>query len=76
VQVDGAITVEVISQLQNGVEIGINGTKYLTLLCKAFKLDGEPQFPTRSRKIRNPRHDPTSWISITLFEGKNRQIKK
>ena len=30
VQVDGAITVEVMSQLQNGVEIGINGTKYIT----------------------------------------------
>jgi 23S rRNA pseudouridine2457 synthase len=76
VQVDGAMTVEVISQLQNGVEIGINGTKYLTLPCKAFKLDGEPQLPTRSRKIRDPRHGPTSWISITLFEGKNRQIRK
>eukprot|EP00919_Chromeraceae_sp_WS-2016_P004657 GHVR01011063.1.p1 GENE.GHVR01011063.1~~GHVR01011063.1.p1 ORF type:complete len:223 (-),score=3.03 GHVR01011063.1:360-1028(-) len=76
VQVDGAITVEVMSQLQNGVEIGINGTKYITLPCKAFKLDGEPQLPIRSRKIRDPRHGPTSWISITLFEGKNRQIRK
>ncbi|MCJ8319990.1 MAG: pseudouridine synthase [Colwellia sp.] len=76
VQVDGAITVEVMSQLQNGVEIGINGTKYLTLPCKAFKLDGEPQLPTRGRKIRDPRHGPTSWISITLCEGKNRQIRK
>ena len=76
VQVDGAITIEVISQLQNGVEIGINGTKYLTLPCKPFMLDGEPQLPTRGRKIRDPRHGPTSRISITLCEGKNRQIRK
>jgi len=76
VQVDGRITGEVISQLQNGVEIGIKGTKYLTLPCKAFKLDGEPQLPTRGRKIRDPKHGPTSWISITLCEGKNRQIRK
>jgi len=76
VQVDGAITSEAISLLQHGVEIGISGTKYLTLPCKAFKLDEEPQLPARGRKIRDARHGPTSWISITLCEGKNRQIRK
>lgn len=76
VQVDGEITTEAMSQLQNGVEIGINGTKYLTLPCKAFKLNKEPQLPARGRKIRDPKHGPTSWVSITLCEGKNRQIRK
>ncbi len=76
VQVDGVITATAISLLKNGVEIGINGTTYLTLPCKAVKLDCEPQLPTRGRKIRDPRHGPTSWISITLCEGKNRQIRK
>lgn len=76
VQLDGDITPEAISLLQNGVEIGINGTKYLTLPCKAFKLDEEPSLPSRGRKIRDPRHGPTSWVSITLCEGKNRQIRK
>ena len=76
VQVDGVITATAISLLQNGVEIGINGTTYLTLPCKVVKLDCEPQLPTRGRKIRDPRHGPTSWISITLCEGKNRQIRK
>ena len=76
VQVDGEITLDAISQLQNGVEIGINGTKYLTMPCKAFKLDCEPKLPARGRKIRDPKHGPTSWISITLSEGKNRQIRK
>lgn len=76
VQVDGEITAEATSQLQHGVEIAVNGTKYQTLPCKAFKLDGEPQLPTRGRKIRDPRHGPTSWVSITLCEGKNRQIRK
>ena len=32
--------------------------------------------PVRGRKIRDPRHGPTSWVSITLCEGKNRQIRK
>ncbi|MCL1067080.1 pseudouridine synthase [Shewanella olleyana] len=76
VQVDGDINDEAVSLLQNGVEIGINGTKYLTLPCKAFKLAQEPQLPCRGRKIRDPRHGPTSWVSITLCEGKNRQIRK
>jgi len=76
VQVDGVINAEAISQLQNGVEISINGAKYLTLPCKALKLDGEPQLPTRGRKIRDAKHGQTSWISVTLCEGKNRQIRK
>lgn len=76
VQVDGEITEDAMSQLQNGVEITVNGTTYLTLPCKAFKLENEPKLPTRGRNIRDPRHGPTSWISITLCEGKKRQIRK
>ena len=76
VQVDGDITEDAISQLQNGVEISLSGTKYLTLSCKAFKLEHDPKLPTRGRSIRHPKHGPTSWISITLCEGKQRQIRK
>lgn len=76
VQVDGEITVEAVSLLQNGVGITVNGEQYLTLPCKAFQLNNEPQLPSRGRKIRDPRHGPTSWVSITLCEGKNRQIRK
>ena len=35
-----------------------------------------PNFPTRSMKIRDERHGPTSWVSITLTEGKFRQVRK
>jgi len=76
VQVDGKITQDAISQLQNGVEITVNGTKYQTLPCKAFVLINEPELPSRGRSIRDSRHGPTSWISITLTEGKKRQIRK
>ncbi|WP_085297366.1 pseudouridine synthase [Cognaticolwellia mytili] len=75
-QVDGEITEEAMLKLKNGVDIGIKGTKYQTLPCKAFKLDEEPELPSRGRKIRDPKHGPTSWVSITLCEGKNRQIRK
>ena len=76
VQVDGVITEQALLQLQNGVEITINGAKYKTLPCKSLRLKDEPKLPARGRKIRDPKHGPTSWISITLCEGKNRQIRK
>ena len=76
VQVDGKITEDALKQLQEGVEITVNATKYLTLPCKAFVLENEPKLPPRGRNIRDSRHGPTSWISITLCEGKKRQIRK
>ena len=76
VQVDGEITEDAMYQLQNGVEITVNGAIYLTLPCKSFKLHEEPKLPPRGRNIRDARHGPTSWVSITINEGKNRQIRK
>ncbi|BAJ03540.1 pseudouridine synthase [Shewanella violacea] len=76
VQVDGIIDDEAIIRLQQGVEIGIKGEKYLTLPCKVVKLDGEPNLPDNGRRVRDPRHGPLSWVSITISEGKNRQIRK
>lgn len=76
VQVDGEISDDAITQLQKGVAITVNGTPYQTLPCKAFALENEPKLPSRGRNIRDTRHGPTSWISITLCEGKKRQIRK
>jgi 23S rRNA pseudouridine2457 synthase len=75
-QVDGLITPEAVSQLQQGVEISIGPERYQTLPCKAFRLEAPPAFAPRSRKIRDDRHGPTSWVSVTLTEGKNRQVRK
>ena len=75
-QVDGLITDEALEQLRAGVEIGIRDVKYLTNPCKAFRLEAAPDFPPRTRKIRDDRHGPTCWISITLTEGKERQVRK
>ncbi|WP_302850179.1 pseudouridine synthase [Polaribacter cellanae] len=75
VQVDGQITQEAIEKLKIGVEIGFNGKKYLTKPGKA-SLINDPKFPLRSQKIRDERHGPTSWISISIKEGKFRQVRK
>lgn len=76
VQVDGEITDEAIEKLRNGVEISTNGEIYKTLPCKAFKLESEPSLPPRGRNIRNAKHGKTSWASITVTEGKFRQVRK
>ncbi len=75
-QLDGAITDEALEHLRQGVFIGIHGKKYKTKPCKVIKLSGIPSLPERSKKIRDLRHGPTPWISITIQEGKFRQIRK
>ncbi len=74
-QVDGIITQQAVDTLKSGVLIGVNGKKYLTRPCQARLLD-TPDFPPRSYKIRDERHGPTSWVSVTLREGKFRQVRK
>lgn len=76
VQVDGIVTQEAIEELKNGVLIGFNGKKYLTKKCTAHILNESPIFPERAKKIRDERHGPTSWLSITINEGKFRQVRK
>jgi 23S rRNA pseudouridine2457 synthase len=76
VQVDGIITQEAIDKIQNGVEIGFKGSKYKTKPCRASLISEVPNFGERGKKIRDERHGPTSWASITLNEGKFRQVRK
>ena len=76
VQVDGEITKKAISQLQNGIEITVKKEKYTTIPGKAFQLETIPDFEERAKKIRDERHGPTSWVSITITEGKFRQVRK
>lgn len=76
VQVDGPINETAIAKLQESVTIGFKGIKYDTKPCKVYKLDQIPDLPERTKKIRDARHGPTSWISITINEGKFRQVRK
>ena len=76
VQVDGIITEVAIKQLQNGVEIGFEGKKYMTKPCKASKIDEPINFPLEERHVRDERHGPKSWASIVVKEGKFRQVRK
>lgn len=76
VQLDGVISQCAIDQLNNGVEITVNKETYKTQPAFARRLVPTPLFPERSRPIRDDRHGPTSWISLTITEGKFRQVRK
>lgn len=75
-QVDGLLTPEALARLQSGVDISIHGTPYRTLPGQARLLETAPDLPPRGRRIRDDRHGPTSWVAITVREGKYRQVRK
>ncbi|RYF72044.1 MAG: pseudouridine synthase [Cytophagaceae bacterium] len=75
VQVDGAITEEALQQLADGVTITVDGKPHHTYPAMARRID-EPNLPPRTPPIRFRANIPTSWISLSLTEGKNRQVRK
>lgn len=74
VQVDREITDDAIEQLCKGVTINVNG-EYRTRPAKVTRI-AEPYLPERVPPIRFRVNVPTSWMEITITEGKNRQIRK
>ena len=76
VQVEGQITNDAIQQLQQGVTISLDGKKYHTEKATAGILHQQPDVTERNPPVRFRKNIPTSWISLTLTEGKNRQVRK
>jgi 23S rRNA pseudouridine2457 synthase len=76
VQVEGLMTAEALRQLEKGVMINIDGKQHQTQPAKARLLNPPPVLPERNPPIRYRAHIPTSWISLTITEGKNRQVRR
>ncbi|WP_165741351.1 pseudouridine synthase [Pseudoalteromonas sp. Z1A6] len=70
-QVEGEPTSESINALCNGVELKDG----LTLPANVKIID-EPTIWTRNPPVRERRAIPTTWLSITINEGKNRQVRR
>jgi 23S rRNA pseudouridine2457 synthase len=75
-QVEGTVGEEAVAKLAAGVSININGKTHLTLPAKAKILDENPLLPVRTPPIRERANIPTSWLSLALTEGKNRQVRR
>ncbi len=71
-QLDGTITPAALETLCRGVVI----RGYKTKPCQAEILQDSPDLPERNPPIRFRKNIPTSWIRLTLTEGKNRQVRR
>ena len=70
-QVDGQITQEAVNQLKRGVTI----KGYRTKPCQAKIVSPPENLWERVPPIRFRANIPTSWVNLTLIEGKNRQVR-
>lgn len=75
VQVEGDISQDALESLRSGVSIKLKKGQYRTQPCSVSKVD-PPQIEDRDPPIRVRVAIPTTWIEITIEEGKNRQIRK
>lgn len=72
VQVERVPDDEAIGRLRKGVTIG----DYRTLPCEASRLEPQPEVAPRNPPIRFRKNVPDTWLSMSLVEGKNRQVRR
>jgi 23S rRNA pseudouridine2457 synthase len=80
VQVEGDVSEAALGQLRSGVNLSDSSTKlrtgFTTQPADAHVM-GEPlNLWLRNPPIRQRKNIPTSWISLTIREGKNRQVRR
>ncbi|MDB5991397.1 MAG: hypothetical protein JWQ10_2800 [Herbaspirillum sp.] len=72
VQVDGVPDKAALARLRAPIDLG----DFVTLPCRASRVEAPDWLWERNPPIRQRQDQPTSWMAITLSEGKNRQIRR
>lgn len=75
-QVEGVPDEKGLEQLRKGVRLSSKGKSFFTRPAKIALMPKTPVLPDRNPPIRFRKNIPDSWISLTLVEGKNRQVRK
>jgi 23S rRNA pseudouridine2457 synthase len=76
VQVDGNPSPQALQQLQEGLDISVEGKIIHTKKCHASLFETPPAVPPRFPPVRFRKEIPAPWIRLILTEGKNRQVRK
>ena len=76
VQVEGEVDEVRLVKLSEGIEINIKGTLYKTIPAKIVQVLTNVPFEERNPPVRFRKNIPTTWIELSLVEGKNRQVRK
>ncbi len=74
-QVEGAPSIQDLHPITQGLTIKIKRKPYQTLPAEVNIIPA-PNLPERDPPIRYRKAIPTTWLSLTLIEGKNRQVRK
>ena len=72
VQVEGLINQKALKKLQQGVELKDG----VTAPAQANEVEPPSWLWERNPPIRQRKEIPTSWIALTISEGKNRQVRR
>jgi len=75
-QLEGIISDEALKRLEAGLAIKVRGERHKTKSALSKFLVDEPMVPLRIPPIRFRKNSPTSWIELSLTEGKNHQVRK
>lgn len=76
VQVEGIPSEGALDALRRGIRIRIKKRDFDTQPADASRFEFPPELPDRDPPIRYRKTVSDSWISLTLREGKNRQVRK
>lgn len=76
VQVEGSPSEEELQKLSRGVRIKLKKGYYQTLPIEVELIDNEIVIEEREPPVRFRKSIPTTWLALTLKEGKNRQVRK
>jgi 23S rRNA pseudouridine2457 synthase len=72
VQVEGIPDESALRRLAGGVVI----QGYRTRPAQVQRMEGDPALPPRDPPVRYRKSIPTSWIELTIVEGRNRQVRR